>query len=383
MKIRLGFVSNSSSSSFIINNIEEEDLKEFNYKLDYYDSDDIESLKNDRFIKDYNLKIKNQNLIIPQNSMIKYFEENKEEYNEKDIFYNLKYYLKIPKEDFLLYQKDQELFIKYLIFKLCLIYDSMLIHKYNFLSVIKYLKKHHKSSKEIFVEYKRQKELFEDEKARVFWYFKNVLYNYLNKFLSKKLNKKLNKKLKKEERIDYLRNILEKYNINEKLPEFYKVIINEDHLSSGTLELFFEWIDDDRLDDMKNYLDQELENLDKDNNLYNFYDSNFDILIEIFKDIVSMIENKNLNKKFKRSMKLILNDYDYQEFKILLKYFRKNENIYMVKTSGQGEGFDNYISTPLYETEKEKWINLEKYHYLELTKFIPLTPNNLEDSFYY
>ena len=66
----------------------------------------------------------------------------------------------------------------------------MLIHKYNFLSVIKYLKKHHKSSKEIFVEYKRQKELFEDEKARVFWYFKNVLYNYLNKFLSKKLNKK-------------------------------------------------------------------------------------------------------------------------------------------------------------------------------------------------
>ena len=375
MKIRLGFVSNSSSSSFIINDIKEEDLKEFNYKLKYYDSNEIKSLKNDRFIKDYDLKIKNQNLIIPTQSMIKYFKKNKEEYNQKDIFYNLKYYLKIPKEDFLLYQKDQELFIKYLILKFCLIYDSMLIHKYNFLSVIKYLKKHHKSSKEIFAEYEKQKEIFEDERARIFWYFKNVLYNYLTKFL--------NKKLKKEERIDYLKNILEEYNIDRKLSEFYKVILNEDHLSSGTLELFFKWIDDNELDDMENYLDQELEKFDKENDFYKFYNANFDILIKIFKDIISLIENKNYNKKFKRNMKLILNDYDYQEFKILLKYFKRNENIYIVNISGQGEGFDNYISTPLYETEKEKWINPKKYHYLELIKFKSLTPNNSsEDNFY-
>jgi hypothetical protein len=375
MKIRLGFVSNSSSSSFIINDIKEEDLKEFNYKLKYYDSNEIKSLKNDRFIKDYDLKIKNQNLIIPTQSMIKYFKKNKEEYNQKDIFYNLKYYLKIPKEDFLLYQKDQELFIKYLILKFCLIYDSMLIHKYNFLSVIKYLKKHHKSSKEIFAEYEKQKEIFEDERARIFWYFKNVLYNYLTKFL--------NKKLKKEERIDYLKNILEEYNIDRKLSEFYKVILNEDHLSSGTLELFFKWIDDNELDDMENYLDQELEKFDKENDFYKFYNANFDILIKIFKDIISLIENKNYNKKFKRNMKLILNDYDYQEFKILLKYFKRDENIYIVNISGQGEGFDNYISTPLYETEKEKWINPKKYHYLELIKFKSLTPNNSsEDNFY-
>ena len=45
MKIRLGFVSNSSSSSFIINNIKKEDLKEFNYKLNYYNSDEIKCLK--------------------------------------------------------------------------------------------------------------------------------------------------------------------------------------------------------------------------------------------------------------------------------------------------------------------------------------------------
>jgi len=90
------------------------------------------------------------------------------------------------------------------------------------------------------------------------------------------------------------------------------------------------------------------------------------VIFTLFKNLCNFPEKSKFIKVLDKAIILQQSEYFVENFKLIIKYFLKNEDIYMVEISGAGNGFDNLISTPLYELPRNKWIKDNKYKNLEL-----------------